>query len=358
MADGVVVDTETSRLLADIRHRIRVTIDAVIPAGAEVGLLNFPNHRNSGDSALWLAAGDLLTTRPATVAYRSAWNTFDRASFERRVPHGPVVLNAGGNFGDLYPGGQQALREHVLATMTDRPIIQLPQSIHFEDVANRDRVARLVAAHGRTTILCRDERSVEIARRHFDATVAFCPDLVFWLGPLARPAPPVVDIVWLSRTDPERHFVPPDAERGVEVFDWLHPLPGEPVWPAGARWPYTINQRLIAGLGAAGAGAPDRAWFPATRGRVAAPTFDLVAQGWVDRAVRLLGRGHVVVTDRLHAHVLALLAGIPSVVLDNSYGKVHGVIRTTTIDSPLTHLATSVPQALALARELVAEVSG
>ena len=352
MADADVVDAATTRLLAGIRNRIRTAIDAVVPIGETVGLLNFPNHRNAGDSALWLAGEDLLTTRPATVAYRCAWNTFDRAAFERRVPDGPVVLNAGGNFGDLYPGGQQALREHVLRTMTDRPIIQLPQSIHFVDPANRDRMARLVAAHGRTTILCRDEPSLEIARRHFDAPSAFCPDLVFWVGPFARPAP-VVDIVWLARTDPERSVTPPDPAPGLEVFDWLHPHPGEPVWPAGARRPYDLNQRLIAGLGAAPAmDAPLRS----LRVALAVPTFDAIAHGWVDRAVQLLGRGRVVVTDRLHAHVLALLAGIPSVVLDNSYGKVHGVIRTTSIDSPLTHLASSVPEALALARELVAEV--
>ena len=350
MSDAVVVDAATARLLAGIRNQIRAALDPVIAEGEQVGLLNFPNHRNAGDSALWLAAEDLISTRPASVSYRCAWNTFDRSSFERQVPTGPIVLNAGGNFGDLYPGGQQALREHVLRTMTHRAIIQLPQSIHFVDVANRDRMARLIATHGRTTILCRDEVSVEIARRHFDAPVAFCPDLVFWLGPFARPAP-VVDIVWLARTDPERHFDAPEPAPGLEVFDWLHPHPGEPVWPDGARRAYEINQRLIAGFGPAPA---EGGRLRRARGRLAAPTFDAIANGWVDRAVRLLGRGRVVVTDRLHAHVLALLSGIPSVVLDNSYGKVHGVIRTTTIDSPLTHLATSVPDALALAKELVA----
>ena len=59
------------------------------------------------------------------------------------------------------------------------------------------------------------------------------------------------------------------------------------------------------------------------------------------------------VTDRLHGHVLAWLSGIPSVVMDNSYGKVSGVIELTTASSSLTHLAANPDEALRIARSLV-----
>jgi pyruvyl transferase EpsO len=346
MSEPVARDAVTAAILVDLRSRIRTAIDAAVPAGATVGLLNFPNHRNAGDSAIWLAGEELLRTRPATIAYRCAWNTLDPAAFGRAVPDGPAVLNGGGNFGDLYPGGQQALRERVLETMTGRPIIQLPQSIHFQDPANLDRLRRLVARHGQVTILCRDDASLAIAET-FEATVAFCPDLAFTIGPFGRPAAPEVDIVWLARTDPERKFAPPDdLPADVRVIDWLEPVAGEPPWPAGRRREYQMSVRFVAGA---------TARQPAFVARAATRTFAPLARAWVDRGVALLAHGRVVVTDRLHAHVLAFLTGIPSVVLDNTYGKVHGVIRTTTIDSPLTHLASSVPEALELARHLVAE---
>lgn len=35
--------------------------------------------------------------------------------------------------------------------------------------------------------------------------------------------------------------------------------------------------------------------------------------------------GRLVVTDRLHAHVLAGLMGVPHIVVDNSYGKVAAI---------------------------------
>jgi pyruvyl transferase EpsO len=61
----------------------------------------------------------------------------------------------------------------------------------------------------------------------------------------------------------------------------------------------------------------------------------------------------VVVTDRLHGHILALLLGIPHVVLDNSYGKLHHFIRTWTHASPLVRMAAAPDEATALARELL-----
>ncbi|MFT4085249.1 MAG: polysaccharide pyruvyl transferase family protein, partial [Nocardioides sp.] len=50
----------------------------------------------------------------------------------------------------------------------------------------------------------------------------------------------------------------------------------------------------------------------------------------VGGATTLFAGARLVVTDRLHAHVLAGLMGIPHVVLDNSYGKIGAVYRATT----------------------------
>ncbi len=48
-----------------------------------------------------------------------------------------------------------------------------------------------------------------------------------------------------------------------------------------------------------------------------------VARDRLDRGLSLLSRGRTVVTDRLHAHILATLLGILSnFVADNSYGKI------------------------------------
>src|SRR3546814_3331383 len=50
--------------------------------------------------------------------------------------------------------------------------------------------------------------------------------------------------------------------------------------------------------------------------------YQMLAQWRLRRGISMLSQGRVIVTDRLHAHILSLLLDIPQVVLDNMYGKV------------------------------------
>ena len=72
-------------------------------------------------------------------------------------------------------------------------------------------------------------------------------------------------------------------------------------------------------------------------------------------ALGILSRGRVVVTDRLHGYILCLQAGIPHVLIDNSYGKLSSFHATWGKDSCITWFADSAPEAFDLARQLVAQ---
>jgi pyruvyl transferase EpsO len=61
----------------------------------------------------------------------------------------------------------------------------------------------------------------------------------------------------------------------------------------------------------------------------------------------------VVRTDRLHAHVLSLLQGIPHVIEDNATGKVSAFHDTWTNACTLTHWADSPAEAAELSTHLV-----
>jgi pyruvyl transferase EpsO len=68
------------------------------------------------------------------------------------------------------------------------------------------------------------------------------------------------------------------------------------------------------------------------------------------RRCELLARGRAVVTERLHAHVLCVLMGIPHVVLDNTYGKIRSFYETWTQASALTVFEDDFSRAVARAR--------
>jgi exopolysaccharide biosynthesis predicted pyruvyltransferase EpsI len=55
-----------------------------------------------------------------------------------------------------------------------------------------------------------------------------------------------------------------------------------------------------------------------------------LATARLDRGLRPLSSVRAVINDRLHAHILCLLLGLPQIALDNNYGKVTGFIEAWT----------------------------
>jgi len=78
-----------------------------------------------------------------------------------------------------------------------------------------------------------------------------------------------------------------------------------------------------------------------------------VSADHVRRGIDLLCSASVVVTDRLHAHVLSLLLGIPHVVTDNVSGKIRSFYETWTSESDLVTWAESLEDGVRIAQELV-----
>ncbi len=131
-------------------------------------------------------------------------------------------------------------------------------------------------------------------------------------------------------------------------MEWLKPVTPEPRWSARHRLARQANDRLLPRVKQDPRWAR-RAWRPL------AATFAPYAEGHVQRGLDILARGRVVITDKLHGHLMALLAGIPHVVLDNSYGKVSGTYRTWTHPSPITAWADDATHAAQLAEKLLHE---
>src|SRR5215218_5265998 len=163
-----------SRLVDGVLHDL-------LPVGTNVALVNFPNHANAGDSAIWLGALASLRRMQVAIRYRASWATYEPRALRRALGDGVVLLQGGGNFGDLYPANQQATRERVLADLADVRTIQLPQSLHFEDSANLDRMRKLCESHSDFTLLVREEASLAVAREHFAVPIELCPDLALAL---------------------------------------------------------------------------------------------------------------------------------------------------------------------------------
>ena len=281
---------------------LRALYAAHVGRGDRYALIDFPDHANVGDSAIWL--GEVAMLRAVTgndPDYVCTWDGFDPDAFARTSPHGVLFLHGGGNLGDIWPHHQQ-FRERMVAQVRDRRIVQLPQSIHFRAPGGIAAFARGVAAHPDLHLYVRDRPSLELAERHFDCPVALAPDSAFALGRQPRGAADC-DVLRLLRTDDERiaHDDLPPREGRIVTTDWL-----------------------------------EDGVLPASRpGQARADHYAALAGARVARGLALLSRGRHIVTDRLHAHILALLLDIPHHVLDNDYSKLARYIDAWTAASPL-----------------------
>jgi exopolysaccharide biosynthesis predicted pyruvyltransferase EpsI len=333
---------ERSRKSIGVIDRLQTIIHSVLSdyyTGSPYALLDFPNHANVGDSAIW--AGEIAYLRrywkrePSYVCQHDV----DWKALADAVADGPILLHGGGNFGDVWPTSHR-FRETVLDHFPNHTIIQLPQSIQFRDPASLRRTAQVIARHKSFVLLVRDQASYELASSQFDCTVRLCPDMAFCLGPMARSAPPKRSLVILLRSD---HEATRSAGRGglempadALVQDWVQ----EPLYK---------HSRLH---------APIRSWLGMVASLNAhqfAPMarrlrlYDQLTTLRIRRGVGVLSQGRQIISDRLHVHILGTLLDIPQVMLDNNYGKISRFISTWQSDWALVQQASELAIALSLA---------
>ena len=299
---------------------VREALRDELRGGGRYALLDFPNHSNVGDSAIWL--GELAALRSLGLpgpSYVCDADTFSAAQLRRRVGDGPVLLHGGGNLGDLY-GRHQRFREHVLRSLPGSHVIQLPQTIRFLSRSNLHQAREVFGTHADLTVLVRDSTSLSIAREELGVRARLCPDSAFCLGALPRPNGPVRPFAWLLRSDREaveghRRQLSDDSV----PEDWLAEAPRGPVSLSRRITRLALNHPSLAHRFQS---LLRISWTAAARQRMG-------------RGVRLLTSARVVITDRLHGHILCLLLGIPHVVLPDRHGKLRGFIEAWTSGSDL-----------------------
>jgi exopolysaccharide biosynthesis predicted pyruvyltransferase EpsI len=323
-----VLPEEQVTCAAFVERNLRPALDAAlgrhIPVNSRVVLVDYPQHRNAGDSAIYLGERQWIADGGHDLVHTCSLTTYEPEVIRRELRDGVILLHGGGNFGDLWPHWH-TLRERVAADFPDRRLIQLPQTLHYSDQAAEDKARSApLGRHEALTIITRDHGSRAKAAEIFSgAEIDLAPDMAFALGPqLASEA--TTDVLWLARSDHERnaaHGSIPTRD-GVEVTDWSLNRRSTAAWWTMFALPKAANKLKR---------------YPRVRRpviRLSESVYEPMAHLNLRGALSTLSRGRVVVTDRLHAHILSVLLGRPHVVLDNSYGKVSSFVRAWTEGAP------------------------
>ncbi|HEX2232979.1 MAG TPA: polysaccharide pyruvyl transferase family protein [Thermoleophilaceae bacterium] len=334
--------------VASLADAFLSTLRSYVEPGEPVALVDFPNHPNVGDSAIWLGASAGLRALGAEVRYVCEGDAFSEGSLRRALPEaGTIFLNGGGNFGDMWPGSQE-LRERIASRLTRYRIVQLPQSMHFSSRDALTRARAVLDSHPALTLLWRDRRSHELGREAFAARSDLCPDCAFALGSQGHKGRPKTPMLWLTRTDMEGRGerLAVVGEPDVTVADWLSRNRSDAGFTYRNHLLSKFSWRYMAPLmrrpGLAGVSMP-----------VARAIYDRLARQRLHAGLRLLSSAEVVVTDRLHGHILCTLLGKPHVVVDTGPGKITAFLSTWTSEHPSVRVARTPQEALAVGRALV-----
>lgn len=339
-----------NRLDQAVLDRLRSeTLDVwgrIIGRDRDVVLLDVPSHRNLGDTMIWIGELAYLQSLGCRVVYWSDLRRYDAASVRRAAGEDvPILIHGGGNFGDVWPIFQRG-REQVVKDFPDRRIVQLPQSVEFSSPALAERAEAVFAAHPAFTLMVRDNMSqAKVASLLPQTDSVHCPDAALGWSPFGA-----VDsdgpVLALIRNDHEALHPVADLVRGVleprdTISDW-----SKGGWGGQLGWHvYKTPGRLTSVLRGLRASAAYRPILETSGTRLLKMN--------LGHATKMFDGRRLVITDRLHAHVLATLLGIPNIVFDNSYKKISAIVDDYTGEFSTTHFAATPEEGRALIDSLI-----
>jgi exopolysaccharide biosynthesis predicted pyruvyltransferase EpsI len=147
----------------------------------ECVLLGYPNHKNTGDRLIWLGNLQLLNSHlKVKIRYVASNDSYSDTELSK-YPNIPIILHGGGNMGDLWRD-HQIFKERIILRFQDRKIVIFPQTIYFKSKKNLENAAIIFNNHPDLTIFVRDKRSYQIGKENFyNCKVFQSPDTAFQL---------------------------------------------------------------------------------------------------------------------------------------------------------------------------------
>jgi pyruvyl transferase EpsO len=195
------------------------------------------------------------------------------------------------------------------------------------------------------TLCARDRRSFDILQECFPkAHNLLVPDMAFCAPVPLRDSHRAGRILYLSRNDeggsPAVKVLIP---RHADVLD----LPAERPFLVRQRYAFrlAVNRALL------GAGRP-LGLFRDRRYDAAGPLPYRSTDSYLRETAALVSSYEMVITERLHGHLLACMMGVPSILLDNNYGKCRSFHETWLTAIPGSYFAGSIGELEHLIRQL------
>ncbi|RUS77178.1 hypothetical protein EGW08_015065 [Elysia chlorotica] len=313
----VEVIKEAQRLHFDI-------IGAVLKKYKYAMLFDLAIFENKGDPCISVGEMHFLARIKLKLLYYCAYDACSQERFRMAEEQArrystddlAILVHGGGNIVGYKESDDH--RFSIFEIFKGFKIFVFPQSVFINNFKSShfEICKKKYCCNENVTFVMRDHQSYRYAQQYFSGTTKYIltPDMAFQIGSMPRFLSPVFDIMWIRRTDTETpgYKAIPSAPPGIRmhVSDW---------------WKWTTP------------GAPnsmERAHYVCTNGFF------------------YLQRGRVIITDRLHGHILATLMNIPHVLIDNKQHKLSAYHLSWTAGLENTYITDDPDTALDLAGKI------
>lgn len=141
-------------------------------------LLDVPYYTNIGDTLIWEGTREFLKTLPHKCLYTASVETYKY----RPLPKNTVILlQGGGNFGDLWRKHQE-FRQDVIKAYPNNRIIILPQTVFYNDDSIFAEDAKILNSHNDLHICARDTKSLDYLKKALSCNLLLVPDMAFCIS--------------------------------------------------------------------------------------------------------------------------------------------------------------------------------
>lgn len=269
--------------------------------------VDLPYYANVGDVLIWKGTEELFKRNHIKIVYSGSWDTFDFRPIPEEIP---IVMQGGGNFGDIWDP-PQLFRLSVIKHYPKNKIILLPQTVFYYSEQRKKEDAEVFSYHPNLTICVRDWDSYNLIRGCFKNEVVCLPDMAFCIPAerirrLAKGTKADKQL-FLKRLDKE--YKPSKYEKTIpentDVRDWP-PLENEQSYLHTMRYLIENRHKLSR----------------VKLFRIADIYARYILKSRIIRdGVEFLSQYKEIYTTRLHGAILSILLDKQCVFINNSYGK-------------------------------------
>lgn len=279
--------------------------------GKNVWFLDAPDYGNLGDQAIAFATKKFLsdTLPDAQIIEIQESNLVASLSALKKVvkPTDLIVLQGGGNMGNLYPR-YEWIRRLVVRNFPDNKIVIFPQSVYFTVDKSGQREKEVSSAvyrnHPKLTIFARDSKSQKKMREAFPGVdIRLSPDIVLYL----------VGFISDDHKENLGMCIRNDSESTVSE---------------------SLLRELIQTIGY----QEQDVGALSTTVAIQSPINEKSRESYVINKLREFAQYKLIVTDRLHGMVFSYITGTPCIAIDNQTGKSGALYRDWLSNSKLVTL--------------------